>query len=82
MGWTFPWASSFGSDFNYDYAASIEPEQLREGSDYNFAPTGDRTALLSLQPPPAGRGNESCFRPGALPHPGATIAQAYSATAT
>src|ERR1700730_18405776 len=29
MGWTFPWASSFGSDFNYDYGASIRPEHLR-----------------------------------------------------
>jgi predicted dithiol-disulfide oxidoreductase (DUF899 family) len=52
MGWTFPWASSFGGDFNYDYAASIEPEQLREGSEYNFAPTGDRTPLLALDSGP------------------------------
>jgi predicted dithiol-disulfide oxidoreductase (DUF899 family) len=52
MGWTFPWASSFHSDFNYDYAASIEPEQLREGSEYNFAPTGDRTPLLELDSGP------------------------------
>ena len=22
MGWTFPWASSFGSDFNYDFHVS------------------------------------------------------------
>jgi predicted dithiol-disulfide oxidoreductase (DUF899 family) len=36
MGWTFPWASSFGSDFNYDYAASVTDEQLDEGSEYNF----------------------------------------------
>jgi predicted dithiol-disulfide oxidoreductase (DUF899 family) len=48
MGWTFPWASSFGSDFNYDYAASIKPEQLRGGGEYNFAPTGDSTPLLEL----------------------------------
>jgi predicted dithiol-disulfide oxidoreductase (DUF899 family) len=48
MGWTFPWASSFGSDFNYDYAASIKPEQLRGGGEYNFAPTDDSTALLEL----------------------------------
>jgi predicted dithiol-disulfide oxidoreductase (DUF899 family) len=48
MGWTFPWASSFGGDFNYDYAASITPQQLREGSEYNFAPTGDSTPLLEL----------------------------------
>ena len=26
MGWTFPWASSLGSDFNYDYHASIDPQ--------------------------------------------------------
>ena len=25
MGWTFPWASSFGSDFNYDFDASYHP---------------------------------------------------------
>jgi predicted dithiol-disulfide oxidoreductase (DUF899 family) len=28
MGWTFPWASSFGSPFNYDFAVSATPEQL------------------------------------------------------
>jgi predicted dithiol-disulfide oxidoreductase (DUF899 family) len=49
LGWTFPWASSFGSDFNYDFAASIKPDQLRGGGgEYNFAPTGDRTPLLEL----------------------------------
>src|SRR4029079_9633487 len=26
MGWTFPWASSFGSDFNYDLDASYTEE--------------------------------------------------------
>ena len=52
MGWTFPWASSFGSDFNYDYAASIRPEQLREGGEYNFASLGDRTALLEVDSGP------------------------------
>jgi len=37
MGWHFPWASSFGSDFNYDYHASFKPEQLAAGKvDYNF----------------------------------------------
>jgi predicted dithiol-disulfide oxidoreductase (DUF899 family) len=46
MGWTFPWVSSFGSDFNYDYAASFTPEQLRQGGEYNFATFGDRTPLL------------------------------------
>jgi predicted dithiol-disulfide oxidoreductase (DUF899 family) len=33
MGWSFPWASSFGSDFNYDYAVSLRPEQVQGGDD-------------------------------------------------
>ena len=37
MGWTFPWASSLNSDFNFDFATSITEEQQRSGSvDYNF----------------------------------------------
>jgi predicted dithiol-disulfide oxidoreductase (DUF899 family) len=27
MGWHFPWYSSFGSDFNYDYQVSLRPEE-------------------------------------------------------
>ena len=36
MGWTFPWASSFGSDFNFDYGVGFTPRQQDEGYDYNF----------------------------------------------
>jgi predicted dithiol-disulfide oxidoreductase (DUF899 family) len=36
MGWTFPWASSFGSDFNFDYGVSFTPEQMERGRFYNF----------------------------------------------
>jgi len=36
MGWTFPWASSSGSDFNFDFNASFTKEQQREGAEYNF----------------------------------------------
>ena len=37
MGWSFPWASSFASDFNYDFAVGITEEQQREdGYEYNF----------------------------------------------
>jgi len=37
MGWTFPWASSFGNDFNFDFNVSVTEEQQREGSiEYNF----------------------------------------------
>ncbi len=36
MGWGFPWASSFGSDFNFDFTASLTEEQQREGAEYNY----------------------------------------------
>jgi predicted dithiol-disulfide oxidoreductase (DUF899 family) len=37
MGWTFPWASSRSSDFNFDFNASFTEEQQRKGTmDYNF----------------------------------------------
>ncbi|HET7619425.1 MAG TPA: DUF899 domain-containing protein [Vicinamibacterales bacterium] len=36
LGWTFPWASSFGSDFNFDYSVGFTPEQQRAGIDYNY----------------------------------------------
>src|SRR5262249_4131842 len=37
MGWRFPWVSSFGSDFNYDYHVSFNPEYLARGRVfYNF----------------------------------------------
>lgn len=37
MGWRFPWVSSHGSDFNYDFQASFTPEQLATGRIfYNF----------------------------------------------
>jgi predicted dithiol-disulfide oxidoreductase (DUF899 family) len=31
MGWSFPWVSSHGSDFNFDYHVSFTPEQVVEG---------------------------------------------------
>jgi predicted dithiol-disulfide oxidoreductase (DUF899 family) len=36
MGWTFPWASSVGSDFNSDFNVSFTEEQQREGIEYNY----------------------------------------------
>jgi predicted dithiol-disulfide oxidoreductase (DUF899 family) len=39
MGWSFPWASSLGSDFNYDFGVSITEEQQRQSEvEYNFGP--------------------------------------------
>jgi len=37
MGWTFPWASSFGGDFNPDFSVGFTAEQQREGGiEYNY----------------------------------------------
>lgn len=35
MGWSFPWVSSFGSDFNFDYQVSFTKEQLDAGQAYH-----------------------------------------------
>src|SRR6202047_5125916 len=29
MGWTFDWVSSDGNDFNYDYAVSVTPDEIK-----------------------------------------------------
>ncbi len=34
MGWRFPWASSFGSNFNYDYHVSFSKEERAGGKVY------------------------------------------------
>ena len=51
MGWSFPWASSAGSDFNFDFNASFSGEQLRDGAEYNFRrdDPGMNTARAGLQ---------------------------------
>ena len=37
MGWSFPWVSSFDSDFNYDFQAAVTKEEWDSGAvDYNF----------------------------------------------
>ena len=41
MGWTFPWYSSAGSQFNFDYHVSLTPEQMKAGkAEYNFRVDG------------------------------------------
>ncbi len=41
MGWTFPWASSGSSDFNFDFNISFTEEQQRNGDiEYNYARRG------------------------------------------
>jgi len=37
MGWSFPWASSAGGDFNYDFNVSFTEQQQRSGKvEYNY----------------------------------------------
>jgi predicted dithiol-disulfide oxidoreductase (DUF899 family) len=44
MGWTFPWYSSFGGDFNYDYHATLDdrvrPVQLHHRDEAALAEAG------------------------------------------
>jgi predicted dithiol-disulfide oxidoreductase (DUF899 family) len=47
MGWSFPWVSSHGSDFNYDFSTSRTQEEIRTGGEYNFAPYGDMSSALA-----------------------------------
>ena len=50
MGWKFPWASSSGSDFNYDFQAAVTREEWESGAvEYNFRTVDFR--------PPAGEEN-------------------------
>ncbi|MBI3433635.1 MAG: DUF899 domain-containing protein [Proteobacteria bacterium] len=44
MGWTFPWVSSQGSDFNHDFGVSFDPMQQ---------PCGDVTFNYERQPFPS-----------------------------
>ncbi len=40
MGWTFPWVSAFGSDFNLDFGVSFAPEAVTDHSAvYNYGST-------------------------------------------
>lgn len=37
MGWKFPWVSSHGGDFNYDFRVSFTPDEVASGRiDYNY----------------------------------------------
>lgn len=43
MGWSFPWASSERSDFNFDFNVSFTPDRIAAGQTYNFHPVIDTT---------------------------------------
>jgi predicted dithiol-disulfide oxidoreductase (DUF899 family) len=57
MGWSFPWASSAGTDFNFDFKVSFTEAQQRAGGiEYNFRrepplADGGWGQILSERPP-------------------------------
>jgi predicted dithiol-disulfide oxidoreductase (DUF899 family) len=54
MGWTFPWASSSTTDFNFDFHVSFLEEQQREHKvDYNYARSSHAMDLIPVPPPVA-----------------------------
>ncbi len=47
MGWRFPWASSYGGDFNFDYHVSFTKDEMAEGQvyyNYGRQPFGSQEA--------------------------------------
>ena len=54
MGWTFPWASSLGSDFNFDFNVSFTEEQQRDGLvEYNYERGGHAMDAIPAPEPVA-----------------------------
>src|SRR5438067_13229637 len=54
MGWTFPWASSLGGDFNFDFNVWFSEEQQREASiEYNYRRGGHAMDATSVPEPVA-----------------------------
>lgn len=50
-GWTFPWVSSYGGDFNYDFGVSFTEDQRAEGAECKFRwlePATERPGSLVL----------------------------------
>ncbi len=51
MGWTFPWVSSLGGDFNYDFNVSFTEEQQRQGIEYNYERAGHAMDMVPAPEP-------------------------------
>jgi predicted dithiol-disulfide oxidoreductase (DUF899 family) len=53
MGWSFPWASSAGGDFNFDFNISFTEEEQRAGTiEYNYSRGGHAMDASSNWPKP------------------------------
>jgi predicted dithiol-disulfide oxidoreductase (DUF899 family) len=49
MGWSFPWASSGRSDFNFDFGVSFTEESVAQGATYNFRPVAGQQTEPNLE---------------------------------
>jgi predicted dithiol-disulfide oxidoreductase (DUF899 family) len=57
LGWSFPWASSFGNDFNRDFHVVLTEEEQQTGAgEYNFRPIDMRPELEASPDAPWVRG--------------------------
>jgi predicted dithiol-disulfide oxidoreductase (DUF899 family) len=73
MGWTFPWYSSLGSDFNYDFHTTTDESVVPE--EYDYRTPAELTA--AGQPFFAGRGEKGGV--SVFVRDGDTILHTYSA---
>jgi predicted dithiol-disulfide oxidoreductase (DUF899 family) len=60
MGWTFPWVSSLGGDFNFDFNVAFTEVQQREGDiEYNYKRAGHAMDATPV-PEPVARFAATC----------------------
>ena len=53
MGWSFPWASSLGGDFNFDFGVAVTEAQQRTGDiEYNYERGGHAMDATTALPEP------------------------------
>jgi predicted dithiol-disulfide oxidoreductase (DUF899 family) len=71
MGWSFPWASSYGSDFNFDFGVAHTKEEWEAGAvAYNFGDqdlrpaAGNKDAMDAFTEPMVGTDWETYRREG------------------
>ena len=90
MGWTFPWASSAGSDFNTDFSVRFTEEQQRDGAIvYNYRrekvwqPSGDAPVVTMAASTGTDAATYTRERPGmsAFVREGGVVYHTYSAYA-
>jgi predicted dithiol-disulfide oxidoreductase (DUF899 family) len=75
MGWSFPWVSSGGNDFNFDYGVSFTADSVAHGASYNFR------ALAGFQLDPANLPFEGHGLSAFAVDDGPTVYHTYSAYA-